>query len=461
MNAIVDRITIILTIALCMVSIIQRSRWYKRWIQNFIENGILLRNAGHHWFRIDNGIILESPGFKMTEKKVISNFINRDSAISFNELRETLFNLKGYRDACIRHNNTKLTRFKELDEKQRIQLIDIGYIRKIQEVESSINRDSNVVNKIIETTLHQLYKDNKNNESSEYMRLIIELVRSLGYDMNSNGEIITLKEKKWKATLNRDIPLMRISESLSHLCRDWSPDFQNEVRPITEYIESQLLSIPNVDSERNLLVIPGSAVGYIPYRLSKKFPKLQVESIEWSNLMYICNQFALNCKEDVELSPFSQYYSNQIDWKSQTKSIRIPLKDVTTENKNLKPLWGDFRSYMPDRTNTLINNIIVISVYFLDTAENVLEYLETIESLSKHCGKELHWINIGPLKYGTRPMVQFTVDELKQLRQIRGWKDIHSEVINKQPNLNGYLTNTDSLYQGYYGLYKFHSKLNK
>ena len=28
-------------------------------------------------------------------------------------------------------------------------------------------------------------------------------------------------------------------------------------------------------------------------------------------------------------------------------------------------------------------------------------------------------------------------------------------------SLNGYLTNTDSLYQGYYGLYKFHSKLNK
>lgn len=460
MSTIVDRTTIILTIVLCIVSMYRRSRWYKRWAQNFIENGISLRNINHHWFQTDNGIMLESPGFKMTKDKIISNFMNHEGAISFNELRETLFHLKSYRDVCIRNNNVKLTRLKELNEKQRIQLIDIDYIKKIQEVESSINRDSNVVNKIVETTLHQLYNDNKDNESSNYIKIIIELAQSLGYDMNSNGKIISLDEKKWGATPNQDIPLMRISESLSHLCRDWSPEFQHELDPIMEYIESQLLLIRNINSERNMLVIPGCGVGYIPYYLSKKFPKIQVESIEWSNLMYICNQFVLNCKEDIELSPFSQYYSNQIDWKNQTRSIKIPLKNVTTENTNLKSLWGDFRNYIPNKTNTLIDNIIVITVYFLDTAENVFEYLEIIESLSKYCGKELHWINVGPLKYGTRPMVQFTVDELKRLKQIRGWKDIDSKVINKQPNLNGYVTNTDSLYQGYYGLYKFHSKYN-
>lgn len=458
----VDQTTIILTVVFCMVSIFRRSRWYKRWAQNFIDNGVSLRNGGNYWFQTESGIILESPGFKMTKAKVIPNFMNREGAISFNELRQTLFHLKSYRDACIRNNNVKLSRFKELNERQRIQLIDIGYIKKIQEVESSINRDSNVVDKIVKTTLHQLYKDNKkDNESSNYMRLIIELAQSLGYDLDSNGEIISSHKKKWHGTTSQDIPLMRISESLSHLCRDWSPEFQYELNPITEYIESQLQLIPNINSERNLLVIPGCGVGYIPYHLSKKFPKIQVESIEWSNLMYICNQFALNCKEDIELSPFSQYYSNQIDWKDQTRSIKIPLKKVTIDNMTLKPLCGDFRNYIPNKTNTLIDNIIVVSVYFLDTAENVFEYLETIESLSKYCGKELHWINVGPLKYGTKPMVHFTVDELRQLKPIRGWEDIDSKVSNKQVDLNGYVTNTESLYQGYYGLYKFHSQYKK
>lgn len=457
MNAMVDRVTIILTIVVLMISIFRRSVWYKRWAEHFIENGISLRNTSGGLFQRDDGIKLESPGFKMTRAKVIPNFMNREDAIAFNELRQTLFQLKSYRDACIRNNNIKLSRFKELNEEQRVQLIDIGYIKKIQEIESSINQDSKVVNDIIKTTLYQLYKDNK---SSEYMRLVIELGQSLGYDINSNGEIIPLKEKSQGMT-GQDVPLMRIQESLSHICRDWSPEFQNELDPITRYIESQLLSIPNINSERTLLVIPGCGVGYIPYHISKRFPNVLVESIEWSNLMYICNQFVLNHREDIELSPFSQYYSNQIDWKEQTRSIKVPLKDINTDNMKLKPLLGDFRNYIPNRTRSLIDNIVVISVYFLDTAKNVFEYLEAIESLSKYCGEELHWINVGPLKYGTRPMVQFTVEELRKLKQIRGWKDVDSEVINKQPNLNGYVTNTNSLYQGYYGLYKFHSKYNK
>ena len=100
----------------------------------------------------------------------------------------------------------------------------------------------------------------------------------------------------------------------------------------------------------------------------------------------------------------------------------------------------------------------MITAYFIDTAENLFEYMESIESLKQNC-KDLHWINVGPLKYGTKPVIQLTADELSELRRIRGWETL-SEIylVDYKQELNGYLTDQKSLYQGYYGLIKFHSK---
>lgn len=77
----------------------------------------------------------------------------------------------------------------------------------------------------------------------------------------------------------------------------------------------------------------------------------------------------------------------------------------------------------------------------------MFEYLSSIEALKKYC-KELHWVNVGPLKYGTKPLVQFTGDELSRLRKIRGWKDLVEEYeVDSSKGLNGYLTDYESMYK--------------
>lgn len=454
MNTLTDRATILLTVVVLMMSLFRRSRWYKKWSQNFINDGI---SFGSH----ENNIKVTSPGFKLTRDKIIPHFMNSDETISFQELKQTLLQLNGYRKVSVASNNVKMLRCQELDESHRKQLLDIGYFKKIQSVESCINQNSTIVKKIIETTLNKLYQDN--NESSIDIKLIMELSHELGYDMNSEDGMLTMLKREGVSN-SKNTPIMRINESLSHICRDWSPEFHQELVPIIKYIESQLATIPNMDSKKNILVIPGCGVGYIPYYFAKKYPNLQVQSIEWSNFMYICNQFVLNHGKDTEIAPFNQYYSNQTNLNNQTRSMNIPLKQIKSNYvniKNLTSLWGDFRNYIPNVTESQVDNIIVLSVYFLDTAENVFQYLESIESLRQFCGQNLHWINVGPLKYGTRPLVQFNVEELSQLRQLRGWEDINSQIDNKQPHLNGYLTDPKSLYQGFYGLNKFHSKYIK
>ncbi|MCG8711237.1 hypothetical protein JHU04_004639, partial [Brenneria sp. 4F2] len=74
--------------------------------------------------------------------------------------------------------------------------------------------------------------------------------------------------------------------------------------------------------------------------------------------------------------------------------------------------------------------------------------------------KKLHWINAGPLKYGTRPLVQLNAVELRNLRNMRGWQDLQeSYETDHTRSLTGYLTDYGSLFQCYYGLLKFHSIL--
>lgn len=471
MNTVGDRLAIVISIVILMISLFRRSKWYKKWTQISINEALHKTSLTHGiGSSIDNDIKLEGNSLKFNHSSIVSNFKKRDETISLDELRTTLLQFKGFRKAAINNNNIIMSRCFELPEPQRRQLIEIDYFKKIQMVESKINESSFVINEIIKTTLATLFESNKdNNQDQEIIKL---LCNELGFEIDPVSNVLSSMNNKNKMSRSNnnsrrtyeiedynDIPIMRINESLSHLCRDWSPSFKHELKPVLEYIESKLTLIPDIQLKRTLMVIPGCGAGYIPFYLSNKFPSLNIDSIEWSNFMYLCNQFVVNYTKDVQIAPFDQYYSNQLNSEDQTRLISVPLSSYQIDKKNtrLNSLWGDFRNYIPNNLSQ-IDNIIVVTVYFLDTAENVFQYLDTIELLKQYCQKDLHWINVGPLKYGTRPLVQFNTKELDHLRQIRGWEDIDVNIDNKMPNLNGYLTNTRSLYQGYYGLYKFHSK---
>lgn len=52
---------------------------------------------------------------------------------------------------------------------------------------------------------------------------------------------------------------------------------------------------------------------------------------------------------------------------------------------------------------------MVITLFFIDTARNLLTYFETIKDILKPGGK---WINVGPLFYGSAPVVELSLDEV-------------------------------------------------
>lgn len=95
---------------------------------------------------------------------------------------------------------------------------------------------------------------------------------------------------------------------------------------------------------------------------------------------------------------------------------------TTTEEKSIrKDNSNNFSKDLTESQNTLNTMTIgsgpnsydaIVTLFLIDTAENAIEYLECIYKLLKPGGI---WINYGPLKWGTSPQVELTMEELEMI----------------------------------------------
>lgn len=305
----------------------------------------------------------------------------------------------------------------------------IGYLEKLDTLDTLIKKNQGFLNKVVESSINQY------EISFSDFDIIKNFIDNSSY---------------------------RVIESLAHFNRDWNMDDQDfELGPILSYIESQLASIvPSSQISNTCIVVPGSGLGRIPYELALKGYG-HVHSIEFSGLMYLFNQFVYNnshCDlKDLSVYPYVHNNSNFQHVNDQARSVLVPQ---ITMPANLSMHLEDFNTFeLPDHQH---DNIVVVTAFFIDTAENLMDYLDSINQLVKPF-KHAHWINIGPLKYGTAPKVELNMDELAQLRKLTGWKDIHTlntlqEPINSGENgLYSYATDKKSFWQGYYGLVGWNS----
>ncbi|AAS53018.1 AER338Cp [Eremothecium gossypii ATCC 10895] len=351
---------------------------------------------------------------------------------------EALMAFNEYKSRALRQNGVIYKRTQGFGEVDMEQLRQIGYFDKVMAVNDSIVANEVVMRRLVEYTLSGLAAENP-----QFTAKLQKAMSHLGYSLK-NG---TLMRPNHEVVLGYFSKLHVVTDSINHIVRDYHPAYEVERKPLLEFIEGALKRVP---SGKTLLVVPGSGCGGTAWHVATAHPEMQVSSVEFDPFMYLCNEYVLGESKDISLSSFATHYSGQLTAQNQCKQFHIKTSEIKRP-KNLDLHLGDFRTFKPDQQ---YDNIVVISAYFIDTAENMLEYFNSIEGLKQHA-KNLHWINAGPLKYGTKPMVQFTVEELTALRKVRGWKDEAFSVSTKE--LNGYLTNYNALFQGYYGLVKFHS----
>ncbi|CAI4035680.1 hypothetical protein SMKI_13G3310 [Saccharomyces mikatae IFO 1815] len=445
---------IILGLVVILMTLLRQNKSLQEWFVSNVEK--LLSKKSNQTQEVN----VSSPSLKLIRNKEPSstyqpNFGKIISRIpTLFELKQNLIRLHEYRVRGESYNTLLFQRAKQVDGISEDQLRKLGYFTKLVKNNEGIRENAKIIDKIIEFTLMKLMHSNEGDRV--FIEQIEKICREHGYEIKDDQLVQLNQDSVFPIVLSRGSQ-NTVHEALAHLCRDFSPYYSKERYPLQEFIIDRIrhhVVRPEAMNEKILIVIPGAGVGGLSHCLASNFPHIQVDSIELSALMYICNLFALECKNDVKIRPFIQQYSGQTVLDNQLRSLTADLSKLR-QCSNLDSLWGDFTRYSPDAKD--YDKIIICSAYFIDTAENVFDYLTSIEALRKYC-KELHWINVGPLKYGTKPLVQFTGDELYRLRKIRGWRDLfESYEVDYSEGLNGYLTDYESMYQGYYGLLKFHT----
>ncbi|KAI8883285.1 N2227-like protein [Backusella circina FSU 941] len=122
---------------------------------------------------------------------------------------------------------------------------------------------------------------------------------------------------------------------------------------------------------------------------------------EFSFHMLFASHFVLNKmskEEEYCIYPFIHSFSNIKSDEQQLAPIRIP----DTLPANLPPtvdfsmVAGDFIEVYGQQENNAAAWDVVVTCFFIDTAKNIIEYMEVIHKTLKQNGT---WINIGPLLY--------------------------------------------------------------
>lgn len=198
--------------------------------------------------------------------------------------------------------------------------------------------------------------------------------------------------------------LDKCRSTINQLFRDWSAEGHAEreacYAPVLKVLQ-QLLPSPAV---RPKVLVPGSGLGRLVYELCKA--GYEVEGNELSYHQLFASSFVLNhtkCPEQYSLYPFISNFSNNLTRSNQLRRVIIPDQCPSTTDVSSTSITGHEGSMAIAAGDFCVSYGLadyidafdaVATVFFIDTAPNLIRYVETVRHCLKPGG---YWINLGPL----------------------------------------------------------------
>lgn len=279
--------------------------------------------------------------------------------------------------------------------------------------------------------------------SFNYKDRITRLKEALSHNQNLFNDLIKIYKPPSSYYTNIDLDEIKISRFeegnyiynvLIYIVRDWTLERQEERKETYNFIINEVLKyFSSSDKNRKKILLPGSAVNRLGYELCKK--GFDVDANEYLFLNGIFSDLIFNHakKEEYYIYPNINSFSNFWDEESVFKKYSFP--DVDIDLKNNKD-YGKLTLFIGDFIE-LYNNIndcydCVITCYFIDTAQNIIEYIEIIHKILKKGGL---WINFGPLSYhwSSYPdstSIELPYDKLKEVIINYGFEYINESIKN-------------------------------
>ncbi|XP_041355851.1 carnosine N-methyltransferase-like isoform X3 [Gigantopelta aegis] len=185
----------------------------------------------------------------------------------------------------------------------------------------------------------------------------------------------------------------KVKTTLKQFMRDWSEAGADEREacygPVMREIK-RLYSSDKCDASSVNILVPGAGLGRLAFELAKSGYSCQGN--EWSLFMLFASNFVLNkCSEvnSFRLYPWVHQWTNLKHTSDQTVEIKFPDINPTdlAPNTNFSMAAGDFLEVYTDPEAW----DCVATVFFIDTAHNIIAYIERIFKILKPGG---HWINL-------------------------------------------------------------------
>uniref|UniRef100_A0A7S4KCE0 carnosine N-methyltransferase n=1 Tax=Guillardia theta TaxID=55529 RepID=A0A7S4KCE0_GUITH len=193
----------------------------------------------------------------------------------------------------------------------------------------------------------------------------------------------------------------KIRCTLRQFVRDWSSDGLSErnqsYKPITDALQNYYSHYPIEQRYQLRVLLPGAGLGRLTYDIAKL--GFSAQGCEFSYQMLLSSNFILNYapgEKMLALHPWVLSSSNVWDAEAhQLKQVLVPdeLPGGLPPNVDFSMVAGDFLEVYRNQRGEWD---CVATCFFLDTASNVVQYVEHIHTLLADGGI---WINLGPLLY--------------------------------------------------------------
>ncbi|KAL3700342.1 hypothetical protein R1sor_018364 [Riccia sorocarpa] len=243
---------------------------------------------------------------------------------------------------------------------------------------------------------------------------------------------------------------------IRNIVRDWTEEGVTEreecYTPILKELEDLF---PDRSRKRPpACLVPGAGLGRLAFEISRL--GFETQGNEFSYYMMICSSFILNwTQEPLEwvIYPWIHSNCNTISDEDQLRPVRFPdLHPGSAEiTEGFSMCAGDFVEVYrhPDQRETWD---AVVTCFFIDTAHNVVDYVEIISRILKPGGI---WVNLGPLLYHFADAHMCTSDDEMSveicLNDVKRIAALYGLVLKKEKVINTtYSSNIKSMMQNRY-----------
>ena len=249
--------------------------------------------------------------------------------------------------------------------------------------------------------------------------------------------------------------IIKMRSTLRLFTRDWAMDGIEERNSTYKPILNELKNFFEKKTKKEFqdginILVPGAGLGRLMYEIAKLGFKSQGN--EFSYYMLLCSNFIFNNttkKDEFVLQPFIHSFSNIFNEETPFKKILIPDENLgeelsKTDTGEMSMVAGEFCHVYKDKINFFDG---IVTCYFIDTANNIIEYIETIHNIVKIGGL---WVNFGPLLYHyteneNEISIELSWEEVKHIIIGYGFEFKKIETVKTT-----YSTNKDSMTQRIY-----------